>query len=64
MQHPLLTCILIAEFSGDDRYILDYLIEQVLDRQTDQIQSFILQTSILNRMCRALCEAVTGQEDG
>ena len=55
---------LIAEFSGDDRYVLDYLIEQVLDRQMGQVQSFLLQTSILDRMCGSLCEAVTGQEDG
>ncbi len=55
---------LIAEFSGDNRYILDYLIEQVLGCQTGQIQTFLLQTSILDQMCGSLCEAVTGQEDG
>jgi LuxR family maltose regulon positive regulatory protein len=40
----------IAALTGDDRYILDYLIEEVLDRQPAHIQTFLLQTSILERL--------------
>ncbi|RPI27229.1 MAG: helix-turn-helix transcriptional regulator, partial [Chloroflexota bacterium] len=54
----------IVAFSGNDRYIVDYLVEEVLHRQPHQVQSFLLQTSILERMCGALCDAVTtGQGD-
>ena len=48
----------ITAFTGDDRYILDYLIEEVFQRQPERIQNFLLQTSILNRMCGSLCDAV------
>jgi LuxR family maltose regulon positive regulatory protein len=48
----------IRSFSGDDRYIVDYLIEEVLQRQPDHIQRFLLQTSILDRLCGPLCDAV------
>ena len=54
----------IAAFSGDDRYIVDYLVEEVLQRQPKSIRSFLLQTSILDRLSGPLCDAVTGQEDG
>jgi LuxR family maltose regulon positive regulatory protein len=54
----------IAGFAGDDRYIVDYLVEEVLQRQTDAVRSFLLQTSILSRMTGSLCDAVTGQEHG
>ena len=54
----------IKAFSGDDRYIVDYLAEEVLDRQPEHIRSFLLQTSILNRLTGSLCDAVTGQENG
>ncbi|MDH4136696.1 MAG: LuxR family transcriptional regulator, partial [Anaerolineae bacterium] len=50
----------IAEFTGSQHYILDYLIEEVLQRQPESVQSFLLQTSILNRMSGPLCDAVTG----
>lgn len=53
----------ISAFSGSHRFILDYLLEQVLSRQTPGMQSFLLQTSILERMNAALCRAVTGQPD-
>jgi LuxR family maltose regulon positive regulatory protein len=48
----------IRSFSGDDRYIVDYLMEEVLQRQPDQVRSFLLQTSILDRLCGPLCDAV------
>ncbi|MEC4687867.1 MAG: LuxR C-terminal-related transcriptional regulator, partial [Nitrospirota bacterium] len=54
----------IATFSGDDRYIVDYLVEEVLQRQPKNTRSFLLQTSILDRLSGPLCDAVTGQEDG
>jgi LuxR family transcriptional regulator, maltose regulon positive regulatory protein len=54
----------IRAFAGDNRYIVDYLAEEVLQRQPERIQSFLLQTSILDRLSGPLCEAVTGQEDG
>ena len=40
----------IAGFAGDDRYIVDYLVEEVLQRQPDHVRSFLLQTSILDRL--------------
>jgi LuxR family maltose regulon positive regulatory protein len=54
----------IAGFAGDDRYIVDYLVEEVLQRQPDRIQAFLLQTSILGRLSGPLCDAVTGQGGG
>ncbi|MBE9519183.1 MAG: hypothetical protein IMY68_11460, partial [Bacteroidetes bacterium] len=54
----------IKSFAGDDRYIADYLVEEVLQRQPDHIRSFLLQTSILDRLNGPLCDAVTGQKDG
>ncbi|MCH8309983.1 MAG: AAA family ATPase [Chloroflexi bacterium] len=54
----------ISAFAGDDRYIVDYLVEEVLQRQPESIRSFLLQTSILERLCGPLCDAVTGQENG
>ncbi|MGO4859051.1 LuxR C-terminal-related transcriptional regulator [Arthrobacter sp. 2MCAF14] len=54
----------IAGFAGDDRYIVDYLAEEVLQRQPDDVRNFLLQTSILNRLNGQLCDAVTGQNTG
>src|SRR5207244_9268339 len=54
----------IAGFAGDDRYIVDYLVEEVLQRQPSQIREFLLQTSVLDRLSGPLCDAVTGQDDG
>ncbi len=51
----------IRNFAGDARYVVDYLVEEVLRRQPGQIRDFLLQTSILDRMCGSLCDAVTGQ---
>jgi len=51
-------------FTGSHRYVLDYLIEEVLQQQTEGIQRFLLYTSILDRMTGSLCDALTGQEDG
>jgi LuxR family maltose regulon positive regulatory protein len=54
----------IAGFTGDDRYVVDYLVEEVLQRQSDRVQTFLLQTSILSRLSGPLCDAVTGQGGG
>jgi LuxR family transcriptional regulator, maltose regulon positive regulatory protein len=50
----------IAGFAGDDRYIVDYLVEEVLARQTGDVRSFLLRTSILESLCGPLCDAVIG----
>lgn len=54
----------IQEFAGDHRYIMDYLVEEVLRRQPEPMRGFLLQTSILDRLSGPLCEAVTGQPGG
>ncbi|MGA7147634.1 MAG: helix-turn-helix transcriptional regulator, partial [Microbacterium sp.] len=53
----------ISEFAGDDRFILDYLADEVLERQTARIRDFLLDTSILSRLTGPLCAAVTSQDD-
>ncbi|MGD9100010.1 MAG: AAA family ATPase, partial [Anaerolineae bacterium] len=55
---------LIRSFTGSHRFVLDYLIEEVLDQQPQDVQNFLLQTAILNRLTGSLCDAVTGQENG
>jgi LuxR family maltose regulon positive regulatory protein len=54
----------IAGFAGDDRYIVDYLVEEVLQRQTEQVRTFLLRTCLLDRLSGALCDAVTGEPGG
>lgn len=54
----------IHAFRGDDRYIVDYLVEEVLQRQPDAVREFLLDTSILDRLNASLCEAVSGQQGG
>jgi ATP/maltotriose-dependent transcriptional regulator MalT len=54
----------VRAFAGDNRYILDYLVEEVLERQPASMRSFLLQTSILDRLNGPLCEAVTGEQHG
>lgn len=53
----------IQTFTGSHRYLLDYLAEEVLQRQPESLQTFLLQTAILDRLSGPLCEAVTGQVD-
>jgi len=48
----------IAAFAGDDRHVMDYLAEEVLHRQPEAIQSFLLHTAILNRLSAPLCDAL------
>ena len=54
----------IARFAGDDRYIVDYLVEEVLAQQSDEIREFLLQTAVLDRLTGPLCDSVTGRDDG
>ena len=53
----------VAAFSGSHRYVLDYLAEEVLDRQAEQVRTFLLETSVLERLSGPLCDAVTGRAD-
>jgi LuxR family maltose regulon positive regulatory protein len=54
----------ISAFTGDNRYIVDYLVDEVLAQRPTGTKDFLLQTSILNRMSGSLCETITGQEGG
>jgi LuxR family maltose regulon positive regulatory protein len=51
----------IAAFAGSDRFVVDYLAEEVLQGQPAAVQDFLLQTSILERLCGPLCDAVLGR---
>ena len=48
----------IQSFTGSHHFVLDYLLEEVLQKQPENIQMFLLQTSILERMCGPLCDAI------
>jgi len=54
----------IEAFTGSHHYILEYLIEEVLSHQPEPVQRFLLQTSILDQLCAALCDALTGGHGG
>lgn len=54
----------VQTFTGGHQYILDYLIAEVLNRQPKSVQRFLLKTSILDRLCAPLCDALTGEQDG
>ena len=47
-------------FTGSHHFVLDYLVEEVLQQQPESIQTFLLRTSILDRLCGPLCDAVLG----
>ena len=53
----------IQAFSGSHRFVLDYLMEEVLNRQSSEVQEFLLKTSILDRLTASLCDAVVGIEE-
>jgi LuxR family transcriptional regulator, maltose regulon positive regulatory protein len=57
--HPDATSF-IQSFSGSHHFVLDYLLEEVLQRQSESVQTFLLRTSILDRLCGPLCDAVLG----
>lgn len=58
MQGQADTSGFIQAFSGSHHFVLDYLLEEVLHRQPEHIQTFLLRTSILSRLCGPLCEAL------
>jgi LuxR family maltose regulon positive regulatory protein len=51
----------IKSFTGSHHFVLDYLVEEVLQRQSENIQTFLLRTSILERLCGSLCDAVLAE---
>jgi len=53
----------INQFHGDNRYIIDYLLEEVFHQQPEEIQKFLLYTSLLNRLHGSLCDSITGREN-
>ena len=58
------TACFLQSFTGSNRYVLDYLLEGVLSREPETVQTFLLQTCILERLCGPLCDALTGRQDG
>ncbi|MEJ5310585.1 MAG: LuxR C-terminal-related transcriptional regulator [Anaerolineae bacterium] len=52
----------IREFGGGHRYILEYLLEEVLNRQSEAIQAFLMKTSVLDRLSGPLCDAILGED--
>ncbi|MDY6878346.1 MAG: LuxR C-terminal-related transcriptional regulator [Chloroflexota bacterium] len=56
--------ILIRAFAGTHRFIMDYLLEEVLAREPEEVQAFLLQTAILTRLAGPLCDAVTDASGG
>ena len=54
----------IARFAGNDRYIVDYLVEEVLAHQPEPVREFLLHTAVLDRLTGPLCDALTGRDDG
>jgi LuxR family maltose regulon positive regulatory protein len=54
----------VQPFTGSHHFVLDYLVEEVLQQQPSSVQTFLLQTAILDRLTAPLCDAVTGQDNG
>src|SRR4051794_34000711 len=54
----------LARFSGDDRYVVDYLVEEVLAHESEATRDFLLRSAVLDRLTGPLCDAVTGRDDG
>ncbi len=54
----------VEAFSGSHRFVLDYLVEEVLDRQPDEVRAFLLDTCLPDQLTGGLCDALTGRSDG
>ncbi len=54
----------VEDFSGTHRFVLDYLLEEVLDAQPDELRAFLLETSVLDQLTGPLCDALTGGSEG
>lgn len=55
---------MLLDLSGEQRHLVDYLMDEVIRQQPDDVRDFLFQTAILDRMCGALCDAVTGEGAG
>lgn len=53
----------VEAFAGSHRFVLDYLVEEVLEGQPEEVRSFLLETSVLDELNASLCDAVTGRRD-
>jgi LuxR family transcriptional regulator, maltose regulon positive regulatory protein len=60
---PRATDDFVAAFAGDDRYIVDYLMAEVLERESESVRDFLRRTSILERLSASLCDDLTGRDD-
>ncbi len=54
----------IHSFSGGQRFLVEYLLDEVMNHQSEEVRSFLLRTSILERLNGSLCDAITGRETG
>lgn len=54
----------VEDFTGSHRFVLDYLVEEVLRHKSDDLRAFLLDTAVLHRLTGPLCDAVTGRSDG
>ncbi|MBN2391672.1 MAG: hypothetical protein JXR84_13185, partial [Anaerolineae bacterium] len=54
---------LLQSLTGDNRYVLDYLMDEVFHQQSAEVQDFLLKTSVLERFSAPLCDVVTGHKD-
>lgn len=54
----------VSRFAGTDRFVVDYLVEEVLARQPDDVREFLLQTAVVDRLTGSLCDALTGRSNG
>jgi LuxR family maltose regulon positive regulatory protein len=53
----------VEAFTGSHRFVLDYLVEEVVDRQPDEVRAFLLDTCVLDQLTADLCDALTGRTD-
>jgi LuxR family transcriptional regulator, maltose regulon positive regulatory protein len=54
----------VEDFTGSHRFVLDYLVEEVLNNQTEDVRRFLFDTSVLRELTGSLCDALTGRADG
>ena len=63
LQHHPNPAAFIDAFAGDDRYVVDYLVDEVFAQQPEAVQDFLVKTSILNRFCGPICDVLRDEED-
>lgn len=64
MQERTDVATFVENFTGTHRFVIDYLVEEILQQQSEQVRDFLLQTAVLDRLTGSLCDAVTEQENG